>query len=92
MIYGLNNFANMYNLINQMHKFPWFMVGGGSHIKSMVALENIVDMTHFMLDKFFHDVFDNNTLGVLNLLNASRDMKPGKIILRENMPTILTLM
>ena len=52
VIYGSNNFANMYNLINQMHKYPWFMVGNGSHIKSMIALENIVDITYFMLDKF----------------------------------------
>ncbi|MDA3813123.1 MAG: NAD(P)-dependent oxidoreductase [Candidatus Cloacimonetes bacterium] len=52
VIYGPNNFANMYNLINQMHKFPWLMVGNGSHIKSMIALENMVDMTFFMLDKF----------------------------------------
>ncbi|MBN1183241.1 MAG: SDR family NAD(P)-dependent oxidoreductase [Bacteroidales bacterium] len=27
------------------------------------------------------DIFDNNTLGSLNLLNASRDLTPGKIIL-----------
>ena len=52
VIYGPNNFANMYNLINQMYKFPWFMVGDGNHIKSMIALENMVDMTYFILDKF----------------------------------------
>ncbi len=52
VIYGPYNFANMYNLINQMHKFPWFMVGNGNHIKSIVALENMVDMTYFMINKF----------------------------------------
>ncbi len=52
VIYGKYNFANMYNLINQMHKFPWFMVGDGNHIKSMVALSNMLDITWFMLDKF----------------------------------------
>lgn len=52
VIYGMNNFANMYNLINQMHQFPWFMVGDGSHIKSMVALRNIIDINYFVLDKF----------------------------------------
>jgi nucleoside-diphosphate-sugar epimerase len=51
VIYGPNNFANMYNLINQMNKFPWLMVGNGSHIKSMISLENMVDMTYFVLDK-----------------------------------------
>jgi len=62
VIYGLHNFANMYNLINQMHKLPWFMVGGGSHIKSMVALENMVDMTYFMLDKFKSGVQNFNCI------------------------------
>ncbi|MEA2096811.1 MAG: NAD(P)-dependent oxidoreductase [Candidatus Cloacimonadota bacterium] len=52
VIYGPNNFANMYNLIKQMHKFPWFMVGDGSHIKSKIALENMVDITYFMINKF----------------------------------------
>jgi GlcNAc-P-P-Und epimerase len=52
VIYGKYNYANMYNLINQMHKFPWFMVSDGSHIKSMVALKNMIDITYFMLDKF----------------------------------------
>jgi nucleoside-diphosphate-sugar epimerase len=51
VIYGPHNYANMYNLIKQMHKFPWFMVGKGNHIKSMISLENMVDMTHFVLDK-----------------------------------------
>ncbi len=51
VIYGPNNFANMYNLIKQMNKFPWLMVGNGSHIKSMISLENMVDITYFVLDK-----------------------------------------
>ncbi len=52
VIYGPHNFANMYNLIKQMHKYPWFMIGDGKHIKSMIALENMVDMTFFMINKF----------------------------------------
>jgi nucleoside-diphosphate-sugar epimerase len=52
VIYGPNNFANMYNLIRQLNKFPWFMVGKGNHIKSMVALENMLDISYFVLDKF----------------------------------------
>ncbi len=34
-----------------------------------------------------HDIFDNNTLGSLNLLNSARDMKPGKIILASTAET-----
>ena len=50
VIYGPNNYANMYNLIKQMNKFPWLMVGNGSHIKSMISLENMMDLTYFVLD------------------------------------------
>ena len=51
VIYGPHNYANMYNLIRQMNKFSWFMIGNGKHIKSMISLENMVDMTYFVLDK-----------------------------------------
>lgn len=51
VIYGENNFANMYNLLDQLNKkFP-VSVGNSNYIKSMVAVENIVDMTTFCLRK-----------------------------------------
>jgi nucleoside-diphosphate-sugar epimerase len=51
VIYGENNFANMYNLLDQLNKkFP-VSVGNGNYIKSMVAVENIVDITIFSLNK-----------------------------------------
>ena len=51
VIYGENNFANMYNLLDQLNKkFP-VSVGNGNYIKSMVAVENIVDITLFSINK-----------------------------------------
>lgn len=51
VIYGENNFANMYNLLDQLNKkFP-VSVGNGNYIKSMVAVENIVDITMFSISK-----------------------------------------
>ena len=51
VIYGENNFANMYNLLDQLNKkFP-VSVGKGNYIKSMVAVENIVDITLFSINK-----------------------------------------
>ena len=51
VIYGENNFANMYNLLDQLNKkFP-VSVGNGNYIKSMVAVENIVDITIFSINK-----------------------------------------
>lgn len=50
VIYGENNFANMYNLLNQLSKkFP-VSVGNGDYIKTMVAVENIVDITIFSME------------------------------------------
>jgi len=51
VIYGENNFANMYNLLNQLNKKNPVSVGNGDYIKSMVAVENIVDITIFSLNK-----------------------------------------
>jgi nucleoside-diphosphate-sugar epimerase len=49
IIYGPYNYANMYNLIDMMHKRPWITIGKGMHIKSIVSLENLVDMTNFAI-------------------------------------------
>lgn len=51
VIYGENNYANMYNLLNQLNKKLPVSVGNGDYIKSMVAVENIVDITTFSLNK-----------------------------------------
>jgi nucleoside-diphosphate-sugar epimerase len=51
VIYGENNFANMYNLLIQLNKKYPIAIGNGDYIKSMVAVENIVDITLFCLDK-----------------------------------------
>jgi nucleoside-diphosphate-sugar epimerase len=50
VIYGENNFANMYNLLNQLNKKVPVSIGDGDYIKSMVAVENIVDITIFSLN------------------------------------------
>lgn len=51
VIYGENNYANMYNFLDQLNKrFP-ISVGNGNYIKSMVAVENIVDITIFCINR-----------------------------------------
>lgn len=49
VIYGDHNYANMYNLFNTLHKYPWLSIGHGEHIKSIVARTNLVDMTWFVM-------------------------------------------
>lgn len=51
VIYGENNYANMYNLLNQLNKKIPISISNGNYIKSMVAVENIVDITIFCINK-----------------------------------------
>lgn len=51
VIYGKNNYANMYNLLNQLNKKNPVSVGTGNYIKSMIAVENIVNITIFSLNR-----------------------------------------
>jgi len=50
VIYGPHNFANMYKLMDTMHRRPIAMVGKGDHVKSVVSLDTIADMITFSLD------------------------------------------
>jgi len=56
VIYGPHNFANMYNLINQLYKMPWVTIGDGENIKSMVSLENIIAQTEFVMNRIAHGI------------------------------------
>ncbi len=49
IIYGPFNYANMYNLIDMMRRRPFIMIGKGDYVKSVVSLENIIDMTLFSM-------------------------------------------
>ena len=51
VIFGENNYANMFNLLSQLNRKIPVSVGNGDYIKSMVALENIVHMTILCLSK-----------------------------------------
>jgi len=50
VIYGVNNFANMFNLLKQLYKKIPITIGNGKYVKSMIALENIVDITLFSIN------------------------------------------
>ncbi|MGC6479570.1 MAG: NAD-dependent epimerase/dehydratase family protein [Flavobacteriaceae bacterium] len=53
VIYGINNYANMYNLMTMLKKRFSVMIGNGNQIKSMVSVNNIVDITMWCLDQNF---------------------------------------
>lgn len=51
VIYGIKNYANMYNLMYFLLKRSYVMVGKGDNIKSMVALDNFIDMITLFCNK-----------------------------------------
>jgi nucleoside-diphosphate-sugar epimerase len=51
VIYGENNYANMYNLMAMLSKKIPITVGSGNYIKSLIALENLIDITIFVSNK-----------------------------------------
>lgn len=62
IIYGPYNYANMYNLIDMMHRKSWITIGGGKNIKSMVSLENLIEMTDFVMHRMKSGLQIFNTL------------------------------
>jgi nucleoside-diphosphate-sugar epimerase len=51
VIFGPNNFANMYNLIDKIYRKKFIFVGKGENIKSVAYVENLVDATVFLIDE-----------------------------------------
>lgn len=51
VIFGPNNYANVYNLIDMIYKKKFVFVGSGNNIKSVAYVENLVDATIFLMGK-----------------------------------------
>lgn len=49
VIFGKGNRGNVYNLLNQIHKKAFALIGNGKNIKSMAYVENVVDFFHYSL-------------------------------------------
>ena len=56
--FGVDNFANMYSLIRQIHGGKYLQFGAADNIKSLSYVENIVQATLFLLDKPGQPAFD----------------------------------
>jgi GlcNAc-P-P-Und epimerase len=50
VVFGPNNFANMYNLIHTIARRRFVMVGSGTHVKSVAYVDNLVAATLFLID------------------------------------------
>lgn len=51
VVFGPNNYANMYSLISSIYKRKFFFVGKGDNIKSIAYVENLVEATAFLLER-----------------------------------------
>lgn len=58
MTFGPGNFANMYNLIRQIHRRRFLEVGTGRNAKSVAYVDNLVDATLFLLGREVRQPFD----------------------------------
>ncbi len=50
VIFGPENYGNVYNLIDKIYKKRFIFVGDGSNIKSVAYVENLVDATIFLME------------------------------------------
>jgi GlcNAc-P-P-Und epimerase len=49
VVFGKYNRGNVHNLISQIYKGPFFMIGNGKNIKSLAYVENLVEFTLYLL-------------------------------------------
>ncbi len=49
VIYGTHNYANVYKLMDLMHRKPYLKIGSSNHIKAIVSRTTTVDMIVFSL-------------------------------------------
>ncbi len=50
VIFGPENYGNVYNLIDKIYKKRFIFVGDGTNIKSVAYVENLVDATIFLME------------------------------------------
>ena len=51
MVFGIYNFANMYNLIKQISRGRYLQVGDGQNIKSIVYVGNLIEAIIFLIEQ-----------------------------------------
>lgn len=83
VVFGPNNKGNVYNLLQQILKGSFKMVGNGRNIKSMSYVGNIVEFIAYCLSNFnsgYHlfnyvDKPDLNTNELINIISKSSNKK-----------------
>lgn len=84
VIFGPENYGNVYNLIDKIYKKSFVFVGDASNIKSVAYVENLVDATNFLLKHLkpgFHifNYSDEPQLSTAELVKIITDFMPHSI-------------
>lgn len=76
-VFGKGNRGNIYNLISQIKKGPFFMIGNGKNIKSIAYVENLVEFVFYLLSykkKFrVHNYVDGPQINLKELILFIRE-------------------
>ena len=84
VIFGPNNYANVYNLIDTIFKKKFMFVGNGHNIKSVAYVENLVDATLFLMNKMkpgveIYNYSDEPQMTIEEIVNTIASFMPHDI-------------
>lgn len=95
VIYGPHNYANLFKLMDTLHRRPYVTVGSGSHVKSIVSLRTVLDMIIFSIDKLkpgyeHYNCIDEPYISLAELMNTIAQ-NPGFKVPRFKIPIGLAI-
>lgn len=84
VIFGPNNYANVYNLIDSIYRKKFMFVGNGHNIKSVAYVENLVDATLFLMNKMnpgieIYNYSDEPQMTIEEIVNTIASFMPHDI-------------
>jgi len=87
VVFGPNNYANMYKLIDTIYKRRYISVGPGDNVKSACYVENLVAMTVFLMEKMtpglavynYSDYAHLTSQEVVDIIYACLGRKPSRL-------------
>ncbi len=81
VVFGENNRGNVYNLLNQIVKTPFFMIGNGRNVKSMAYVKNLSAFMATMIDAdpgtYIYNYADKPDLSVNDLFLFTKTIITG---------------
>jgi nucleoside-diphosphate-sugar epimerase len=93
VIFGPRNRGNVYNLLNQIDKKLFVMIGSGENVKSMAYVENVASFLRFCVSTFdgyqLTNYVDKPDLNMNQLVTVCREKLFGKSNVGVRLPTWL---